>query len=53
MWHALFKPLIGLRDEDMDIKTMITNSNTAVTDAVKGNAQEKAVCKQRCSQPLR
>ena len=27
-----FTPLIGLRDEDMDINTMITN-NTAVTDA--------------------
>ena len=28
-----FTPLIGLRDEDMDIKTMITTYNTAVTDA--------------------
>ena len=26
-------PLIGLRDEDMDIDTMITIYNTAVTDA--------------------
>ena len=28
-----FAPLIGLRDEDMDINTMITIYNTAVTDA--------------------
>ena len=28
-----FAPLIGLRDEDMDINTMITTYNTAVTDA--------------------
>ena len=28
-----FTPLIGLRDEDMDINTMITTYNTAVTDA--------------------
>ena len=28
-----FIPLIGLRDEDMDINTMITTYNTAVTDA--------------------
>ena len=28
-----FSPLIGLRDEDMDINTMITTYNTAVTDA--------------------
>ena len=28
-----FLPLIGLRDEDMDINTMITTYNTAVTDA--------------------
>ena len=26
-------PLIGLRDEDMDINSMITTYNTAVTDA--------------------
>ena len=40
MWLALFKvtidgkfaPLIGLRDEDMDMDTMITTYNTAVTD---------------------
>ena len=28
-----FTPLISLRDKDMDINTMITTSNTAVTDA--------------------
>ena len=28
-----FAPLIGLRDEDMDIDTMITTYNTGVTDA--------------------
>ena len=28
-----FAPLIGLRDEDMDINPMITTYNTAVTDA--------------------
>ena len=28
-----FVPLIGLSDEDMDIDTMITTYNTAVTDA--------------------
>ena len=28
-----FAPLIGLSDEDMDIDTMITTNNTAVTDA--------------------
>ena len=28
-----FAPLIGLRDEDMDINTMITTYNTTVTDA--------------------
>ena len=40
MWLALFQamiggkfaPHIGLRDEDMDIDTMITTYNTAVTD---------------------
>ena len=29
-----FAPLIGLSDEDMDMDTMITTYNTAVTDAV-------------------
>ena len=28
-----FEPIIGLSDEDMDIDTMITTYNTAVTDA--------------------
>ena len=28
-----FAPLIGLRDEDMDIDTMINTYNTAVIDA--------------------
>ena len=28
-----FTPLIGLRDEDMDINTMINTYNTSVTDA--------------------
>ena len=28
-----FAPLIGLSDEDMDIDTMITTYNTALTDA--------------------
>ena len=40
-----FAPLIGLRDEDMDIITMITTYNTAVTDAARdtweGTSQEK------------
>ena len=30
-----YTPLIGLRDEDMDINTMITTYNTAVTDAAR------------------
>ena len=28
-----FAPLIGMRDEDMDINTMITTYNTELTDA--------------------
>ena len=28
-----FAPLIGLRDDDMDVDTMITTNNTAMTDA--------------------
>ena len=28
-----FAPLVGLRDEDLDIDTMMTTYNTAVTDA--------------------
>ena len=50
-------PLIGLRDEDMDINTMFTVYNTAVTDAVsevlgKERRKKKAVGHQRCSRPL-
>ena len=33
MWS--FAPLIGLSDEDMDMDTMITTYNTAVTDAAR------------------
>ena len=33
MTGGKFAPLIRLRDEDMDINTMITTYNTAVTDA--------------------
>ena len=36
LWVAIggkFAPLIGLSDEDMDMDTMITTYNTAVTDA--------------------
>ena len=43
-----FAPLTGLRDEDMDIDTMITTYNTAVTAAAseisgKERRREKAV----------
>ena len=51
-----FASLIGLKDEDMDINTMITTYNTAVTDAAsdtpEGTSQEKALGHRRCSQPL-
>ena len=41
-----FAPLTGLRDEDMDINTMITTYNTTVTDAAseihaKGRSRKK------------
>ena len=39
-----FAPLIGLSDEDMDIDTMITTYNTAVTDAasvILGNERHR------------
>ena len=39
-----FAPLIGLIDEDMDIDTMITTYNTAVTDAaseILGNERRR------------
>ena len=42
-----FAPLVGLRDEDIDINTMITNDNTAVIDTAKRKSQEKAVGHQR------
>ena len=49
--------LIGQSDEDMDIDTVITTYNTAVTDAAskilgEGTSQEKAMGHQRCSRPL-
>ena len=52
-----FAPLIGLSDEDMDIDTMITTYNSAVTDAAseilgEGTSQEKAMGHQRCPRPL-
>ena len=48
-----FAPLIGLRDEDMDIGTMITTNNTAVTDAAgkilgKERRKKKPMGHQRC-----
>ena len=36
-----FAPLIGLSDEDMDIDTMITTYNTAVTDAASEILQQE------------
>ena len=51
-----FAPLTGLSDEDMDIDTMITPYNTAVTDAAselrRKELQEKAMGHQRFSGPL-
>ena len=49
-----FAPLIGLSDEDMDMDTMITTYNTAVTDAAseilgKERHRKKAMGHQRCS----
>ena len=43
-----FTPLIGLRDEGMDINTMITTYNTAVTDAASEILGEKNMGHQRC-----
>ena len=34
-----FTPLIGLSDEDMDMDTMITTYNTAVTETWEGTPQ--------------
>ena len=50
-------PLIGLSDEDMNMDTMITTYNTAVTDAAseivgKERRRTKAMGHQRCSRPL-
>ena len=36
-----FAPLIGLSDEDMDIDTMITTYDTAVTDAAGKERRRK------------
>ena len=36
-----FVPLIGLRDENMDISTMITTYNTTVTDAVSEKLEKE------------
>ena len=54
-----FAPLIVLSDDDMDIDTMITTYNTAVTDAASEifakecrRMKPKAVGHQRCSRPL-
>ena len=52
-----FAPLIGLSNEDMDMDTMITTYNTAVTDAAseilgKERRRKKAMGHQRCSRPL-
>ena len=37
-----FAPLIGLKDEDMGIDTMITTNNTAVTDAASEILRKKS-----------
>ena len=31
-----FAPFVGMRDEDMDINTMITSFSTALTDSASG-----------------
>ena len=50
-----FAPLIGLRDDDMNINsTMITTYNIAPTDAACEILwKEKTVDNLRCSRPLR
>ena len=55
--YGKFTPLIGLRGKDMDINTLITTYNIAVTDAAReilGNEcrRKNAMGHQRCSQPL-
>ena len=60
MWQPLFKQkiagklaqLIGLRDEDMVINTMITTYNTAVIDAASEVLENETVGHKRCSRPL-
>ena len=52
-----FAPLIGMSDEDMDMDTMITTYNTAVTHAAseilgKERRRQKAMGHQRFSRPL-
>ena len=53
---AKFGSLIGLRHEDMDIDTMITTYNTAVTYAASEilgkERRRKKPCHKRCSRPL-
>ncbi|MEW8547539.1 MAG: hypothetical protein AB2693_28870 [Candidatus Thiodiazotropha sp.] len=49
-----FAPLINLRDDDMDIDSLITIYNTAVTDTAseilgKKRRKKKALGHQRCS----
>ena len=43
-----FAPLIGLSDEDMDIDTMITTYNTAVTDAASERLRKERRRKKQC-----
>ena len=52
-----FAPLIGLRDREMGINTMITTYNTAVIDAAseilgEEASQEKDMGHLRCSRTL-
>ena len=42
-----FAQLIGLTDEDMDINTMITTYNTAVTDAASEKVGKECHRKKR------
>ena len=44
-----FAPLIGLRDEDMDINTMTTTYSTAVTDAASEILRKERRRKNRVS----
>ena len=50
-----FAPLIKLRDDDIEIDSMITTYNTVVTDTVSemlGKECYKALGNQRCSRRL-